>query len=209
MSELIEVVEDFIASVEPTTKKEFKFIKEDDWTYVADRKSRISRYEMHQLLTKRAMENAVKVFKLNKGDIDQKDVKALIKLLVEFFTIFESRVEAYFKKEDWTVYLTEGIGNEVDMRAEVEFQSDIQKNHIDLKTMLKQLPLNESVRSVNINTFEDKPIPFPLRQRFEASFPELKEYVERRFAAKAAVAPPKKAPVKRQPKKVKEVKKVG
>lgn len=180
MSELIESVEDFIASVEPTTRKEFKFIKEDDWTSVVERKARISRYEMHQLLTRRAVDNAVKVFKLNKGDIDQKDVKALVKLLVEFFTIFEKRVESYFKKEDWTIYLTEGVGNEIDMRAEVEFQSDIQKNHIDLKTLVKQLPLDPTKKVINIQMFEDKPIGIIMAPRFESKYPELKEYMEKK-----------------------------
>lgn len=181
MSELIESVEDFIQSIGPTTKKEFKFIEQDDWTAVVDRKARVSRYDMHKLLTKRAVDNAVKLFKLNKGDIDQTEVKATIKLLVKFHTIFESRVAQYFKAEDWTTYLFEGKGTEVEMRAEVEFQSDIQKDHIDFKNIIKQIPLDSSKRSLSINTFEDKPIPLVMRQRFEIKFPELKEFAEKRF----------------------------
>jgi hypothetical protein len=174
--ELKPEIKDFIESVELTTDKEFTYISQNDWTLISDREVREEEYKLHQLLTKRAITNAVTLYKKAKDDLTHPDVKSALNKFFDFLKVHEQRSDKYLSETDW---MADGysVGEK---RFEIEFQSTILKNTTGLKEEARSINYGEESLEVNLPIHGDVPAPLLMRQKLEERYPEIKKYLEDR-----------------------------
>lgn len=174
--ELKPEIKDFIESVELTTDKEFTYINQNDWTLISDREVREEEYKLHQLLTKRAITNAVTLYKKAKDDLTHPTVKSTLNKFFDFLKVHEQRSDKYLSETDW---MADGysVGEK---RFEIEFQSTILKNVTGLKEEARSINYGEESLEVNLPIHGDVPAPLLMRQKLEERYPEIKKYLEDR-----------------------------
>lgn len=178
-NQLDPTIEDFLSTFEETSKKEIKFVVDNNWSLLEDRKTRISRHDLEVLLVERNVSHAIKLFALCKGDTKHPRIKSIMEVLLKFFKIYEGRKESYLKKENWLEYLDKGL-SEVDVRAEIEFQSSILKNIAEYKEKLRKINFGEDSTVIDIPIHANTPIPLMMSDVIEERYPEIKEFIEKK-----------------------------
>lgn len=169
MSELEGSVEDFLDTVNITLSKELKFIKENDWSLVSDRKKRIELHDLQSLITDRGVKNAARLYELCKQDTSPKFIKSSMKKFIEMYEVYNARYESYTEKEDWTTY----IDRVDEMSGEIEFQSDIQKNVGSFKVILRKINFGGEGNNIEIVFRDNAPGPFMMQNKLEELYPEI------------------------------------
>jgi hypothetical protein len=180
MEELKSQIQDFLNTVEGPLKKELKFIKENDWIHEGIRGVREKKHDLHYLITNRAVGNAEKLHKIAKDDLDHPKVKRVMKKMIEMFEIYEKRYHLYTEKEDWTTYLDQDK-DEKEMEEEITLQSDISKAVTDLKGKLRKINFGGAGDEVNIELWNNTPMPFMMSQKLEDRYPEIAEKLEKKL----------------------------
>lgn len=186
-------IEDFLSTFEETSRKEIKYILDpkNDWTKILERGIRESRHDLEVLLVDRNTLTAEKLFTLCKGDTKHPRVKSALDLLIKFFKIYEERKEKYLRDEDWTLYELDGK-KDTDIRAEIEFQSEILKNVSKYKEKLRKINFGEDSAVVDIQIFGNISIPLMMSDIIEERYPEIKDFLLKKresFYSSAAEKP--------------------
>lgn len=180
MEELKSQIQDFLNTVEGPLKKELKFIKDNEWIHEKARGVREKKHDLHYLITNRAVGNAEKLHKIAKDDLDHTKVKRVMKKMIEMFEIYEKRYHLYTEKEDWTTYLDQDR-DEKEMEEEITLQSDISKAVTDLKGKLRKINFGGSGDEVNIELFNNTPMPFMMSKKLEDRYPEIADKLEKKL----------------------------
>lgn len=175
-------LEDLISSIEETTRREYSFVKNDDWTTVDKNELRKGRHDLHFNLTNKAVLNSKKVFSVAGTDLKHPRIKKLMKTLLGFFELYSSRGNKYLLEKDWTKFLENGEGNEGDANFEIEFQNNISNNIFKFKTDLKGINDGEEITTVAVSTFNDTPIPLAMKDVIFERYPEVKELVDKKLS---------------------------
>lgn len=176
--ELDLAVQDFIDAVSTTVDKELRYVKENDWTTEEKFKPRKSLHDLQYLLTKNNLANAEKLFKLCDSDISHKKVKAMMKKLMSFQSIYKERASKYNKSQDWSSYIDDENKTKNDMEEEIQFQSEINKNVTEFGGKSRKINDGDSIVSINLPIYNNEPVPFMMKDAIEQRFPEVKKYIE-------------------------------
>lgn len=174
---------DLISSIEETTKREYSFVKSDDWTKVDKNELRKNRHDLHYNLTNKAVLNSKKVFSVSGADLKHPRIKKLMRTLLGFFDLYSSRGNQYLLEKDWTKFLETGEGNEIDANFEIEFQNSISNNIFKFKTDLKGINDGEDVATIQVATFNDTPIPLAMKDAIYERLPEVKNLVDKKLSS--------------------------
>ena len=197
-------IEDFLSTFEETSKKEVNYIIANDWTTQPDRGIRESRHDLEVLLVERNTSTAEKLFTLCKGDTKHPRVKSALDLLIKFFSIYQERKEKYMRSEDWTLYAIDGK-NDSDIRAEIEFQSEILKNISKYKEKLRKINFGEDSAVVDIQIFGNVSIPLMMSDIIEERYPEIKDFLLKKRESFYSSAAEKPKVVKKRAPRTKKV----
>lgn len=186
MENLNEEVESLIATLNGVIGKELKFIKDEknNWTEVQLFKKKLSTHDLHYLLTERNVKHAKKLYELadKVGDIDKKEVRGMLKKLTSFFELYEARVSGYIEIQDFTELIDKIEDKDFNVKAELEFQSNLTKNITVLREIIIRLTRMDDKSAVSIKLFNDTPIPLTMRIKAESHYPEIVDALEAKIS---------------------------
>jgi hypothetical protein len=191
--ELNEDITDFIESISITSKKEALYIKKNNWADVKEAKFRADEFDLQNLLVERSLLHASSLFKLAKSDLRHPAVKKMLDELIDVFKIHGDRISKYILASDWTEQITEGVSRS-DVKAEIQFQSEANKNLAKFKADVRKLNYSEESQHIDIPIFGDAPIPLLLSNMMEQRYPEITEML-RVKREKYYLEHPEKAPM--------------
>lgn len=189
------VISDFIESVEEPLKKEYSFIKSNDWSTNDSLDKREAECNLHATITDRAVKTAKDLHKIAIKDLSHSSVKAVMKLVKDIYELYEKRYYNYIKKQDWTKYLKEGR-SVVEVEKEMKFQSDIRNQLNSMKRTMRDINFGEDSDEVDIKLLNDAPVPLLMKEVFEESFPEMKEIIAKKNEESKTVTKTKRSPRK-------------
>jgi hypothetical protein len=188
--QLDSTIEDFISTFEETSRKEIKFILDNNWCEIKDKKIRGSRHDLQVLLIERNLNQAIKLHALCKGDTKHPKVKSVMEMLLKFVKTYEERKELHFKSENWMEYLDIGL-TEADIRLEIEFQSEILKNLSEYKEKLRKINFGEDSAVIDIPIYGSIPVPLMMSSIIEERYPEIVEFLAKKREAFYSTPAPK------------------
>lgn len=177
----IEIIDE-IEVLEQTSFKELDYIKEHDWTKLKSRDSRKQQQEFIYKIIKRNLEDAQRFYKLASNNLDNPKVDAVIKNFGEFLTIYVERFEKYKKLHDWAKYsdsATEGK-RKADVQDEMTFQNGIIRTITEFKGLWRKIDSGGSTGSLDLNIFNDTPIPIIFESLISERHPEVVSFLETR-----------------------------
>lgn len=174
MEELNDDILDFISSIEITTKKEVKYIQDNNWTTMQELKAKIAEFDLQDTLVKNAVGHAESLYKLAKADLKHDDVKEALDLLLSAVPLHTSRISSYISSSD---YLESGL-EKGQVKAEMEFQTEANKSLTQIKSKVRKIVYGESTEGVEIPTFNNVRIPLMMSELIETRYPEVKEYLD-------------------------------
>jgi hypothetical protein len=178
MSQLDDEIEVFIEGIKTTINKERKYIESIDWTGIIQNDDRSEEYKLQHLIVNRTMLNAIALYDLAKNDLKNKLVKTTLEELLSLAKTHELRSSEYLKSQDWTIIEDDSSRAREKRRFEVEFQSAIQKDIVDLSKKIRKIDISENKQSVTIGIHGDIPIPLLMRDAMEERYPEIIEVLE-------------------------------
>lgn len=184
MAELDDEIEIFIEGIKTTINKEHKYIESIDWTGIVQNDDRAEEYKLQHLIVNRTILNAIALYDLAKNNLKNKLVKSTLEGLLSLAKIHESRSSEYLKNQDWTVIEDDSSKSRDKRRFEVEFQSTIQKDIVDLSKKIRKIDISDNKQSVAISIHGDIPIPLLMREVFEERYPDIVEVIENKKAKK-------------------------
>jgi hypothetical protein len=184
MSQLDDEIEVFIEGIKTTINKELKYIEGVDWTGIVQNDDRAEEYKLQHLIVNRTMLNAIALYDLAKNNLKNKLVKTTLEELLSLAKTHEVRSSEYLKKQDWTIIEDDSSKAREKRRFEVEFQSTIQKDIVDLSKKIRKIDISENKQSVTIGIHGDIPIPLLMRDAMEERYPEILEVIENKKAKK-------------------------
>lgn len=190
MSELTTEVQSLIDTLDKVVYKELTFIKdpENDWTKMKDFNARKSTHDLHKLLTQRNVNYCKNLFILasKNDDIEEREVKVMLDKLGEFFSEYESKFDYYISKTDLGDMMAniKNSNKAAAIKDELEFQSDITKNVADMRNVMMQISRLQDKTKVVIPIFNDRPVPFFMKEVMENRYPEIKVALEEKFKEK-------------------------
>jgi hypothetical protein len=191
--ELNEDITDFIESISITSKKEALYIKKNNWADVKEAKFRADEFDLQNLLVERSLLHASSLFKLAKSDLRHPAVKKMLDELIDVFKIHGDRISKYILASDWTEQITEGVSRS-DVKAEIQFQSEANKNLAKFKADVRKLNYSEESQHIDIPIFGDQKIPLLMNSILENRFPEITEMLKVK-REKYYLEHPEKAPM--------------
>lgn len=174
MEQLNDDILDLIDSVEITTKKELKYIQENDWTLIKEAKFKEDEFDLQNTLVLNAIGHATNLFTLAKSDLRHPKVKETLDSLLKSIPLHTGRVSKYISESD---YLNSDLDKGA-MKAEMEFQSIINKSATGIKSKVRKLNYTEDSNSLDIQTFNNTPIPLLMFDTFLNRYPEIEDYIE-------------------------------
>lgn len=172
MSELNVEIEDFIETSYRPLAKEIEFIKDNDWTKGIKLDRRVQEHGLSVMITDRAIKTAKDLHKIAINDLSNKDVKGVMKLCKDIFTIYEQRYHAYTTTQDWTLF-TKSKEDLSKAEGEMSFQNDMRNQLNTFKRVMRDINFGEETERIDIKTFKDEPIPLMMREKAEEKFPEI------------------------------------
>lgn len=178
-NELTPEVDGFINRILPPAKKELQYIKDHDWSEIANVGSRENTYEVQQLITDRNIKSAVDLYKMAGEDVKKKRVQSSLQVFIEFFTILNDRYEKMVKRFDWTSFDLTNDKEAEKAKAEVSFQSALLKEVNRYESVLRGINFGGEDNKVNIRFFDDKPAPFLMKGSLEEVYPEIKDFLKK------------------------------
>ena len=184
MAELDDEIEIFIEGIKTTINKERKYIESIDWTGIVQNEDRSEEYKLQHLIVNRTILNAIALYDLAKNNLKNKLVKSTLEGLLSLAKVHESRSSEYLKNQDWTVIEDDSSKSRDKRRFEVEFQSTIQKDIVDLSKKIRKIDISDNKQSVAISIHGDIPIPLLMREVFEERYPDIVEVIENKKAKK-------------------------
>jgi len=184
MSQLDDEIEVFIEGIKTTINKELKYIEGVDWTGIVQNDDRAEEYKLQHLIVNRTMLNAIALYDLAKNNLKNKLVKTTLEELLSLAKTHEARSSEYLKNQDWTIIEDDSSRAREKRRFEVEFQSTIQKDIVDLSKKIRKIDISENKQSVTIGIHGDIPIPLLMRDAIEERYPEILEVIENKKAKK-------------------------
>lgn len=176
MEQLNDDILDLIDSVEITTKKELKYIQENDWTLIKEAKFKEDEFDLQNTLVLNAVGHATNLFILAKSDLRHPKVKETLDSLLKSIPLHTGRVSKYISESD---YLNSDLDKGA-MKAEMEFQSVINKSATGIKSKVRKLNYTEDSNSLDIQTFNNTPIPLLMFDTFLNRYPEIEAYIDAR-----------------------------
>jgi hypothetical protein len=176
MEELNHDIVDYIDSIEITTKKETKYIKDNNWATMQELKAKIAEFDLQDTLVKNAVGHAESLYKLAKADLKHDDVKEALDLLLSAVPLHTSRISSYISESD---YLESGL-EKGQVKAEMEFQTEANKSLTQIKSKVRKIVYGESTEGVEIPTFNNVRIPLMMSDMMEQRFPEIKEFLAKK-----------------------------
>jgi len=184
MAELDDEIEVFIEGIKTTINKERKYIDSIDWTGIVQNDDRSEEYKLQHLIVNRTILNAIALYDLAKSDLKNKLVKSTLEELLSLSKVHERRSSDYLKNQDWTIIEDDSSKAREKRRFEVEFQSTIQKDIVDLSKRIRKIDISDSKQSISISIHGDVPIPLVMREVFEERYPEILEVIENKKTKK-------------------------
>lgn len=177
--ELSDEIRDFIDEIKITTKKEKRYVIDNNWTTIQKAEIRESEHDLQNLLVTRSLANAESLFKLAKADLKVSAVKVMLDELISLFRIYDERASKYLREQDWSSLLEqEDGGGRAAMKSEIEFQSLIQKHLVDYRGKVRKLNYSEESNNVDIGIFGDTRIPLMMSGIIEERYPEVTELLK-------------------------------
>jgi len=176
MENLKQEVSDFIESVELTTKREFEYLSNNDWTKITSFEAREEEYKLQQLLTSRSLKNAETLYKKAKDELHHPQVKDSFSKFFSFADLHEERSEKYLQETDWT-------SPEFDTnlkKLEIEFQSTILKDITAVKEGLRKINYGGESLVVVLPIHGNIPAPLLMKEKLEGKYPEIKIFLNKR-----------------------------
>jgi hypothetical protein len=179
-------IESFLDTIDKTVNNELKFVKSKDWSNVDIPKDRNDMHDLQFLLTDRNVNHATKLYNLaiQKNADNDKRVKTMLKTLISFYEIYERRYDHYTGKQDFNKILDGIETSKVNIKAEIEFQSDLAKNLTKFKESVRKIQLDGDKSRNQIQVYNDTPIPLLMRKSVENRYPIVKEIYETKLNAK-------------------------
>ena len=179
-------VESFLDTIEKTINNELKFVKSNDWTKKATIKERNDLHDLQFLLTDRSVKHANKLYSLSvqAGNDDSKKVKDMLKLLLTFYKLYEERYDYYTNKQDYNKILDDVETEKINIKAEIEFQSDLVKNLTSFKETVRKIDINGESTKNQIQVFNDIPIPFLMKKAVINRYSSIGEKYEQKLKDK-------------------------
>lgn len=178
MAELDDEIQVFIEGIKTTINKERKYIESIDWTGILQNDDRSEEYKLQHLIVNRTMLNAIALYDLAKNELKNKLVKSTLEELLSLAKTHESRSSEYLKNQDWTIIEDDSSKSREKRRFEVEFQSTIQKDIVDLSKKIRKIDISDNKQTVTIGIHGDTPIPLLMRDAMEERYPEIIEVIE-------------------------------
>lgn len=180
MGELNPDIVDYIDSIEITTKKESKYIKDNDWTLIELASQREEEFNLHNLLVSRAITHAESLHKIAKEDVENPIVKKMFTALLESFHLHIDRSQNYISSSDWSNYLEKGLSRS-DMKSELTFQSDIMKLITELKNKVRKLNIFNEGKSIDVRFHSDGIASLIMYNEVMINrYPEIQDYIDKR-----------------------------
>jgi len=173
MEQLNEDILDLIESLEITTKKEAKYIEDNDWTIITDAKFKEDEFDLQNTLVLNAVGHAENLFKLAKADLKHPTVKSALDLLLSSVPRHTARISKYISESD---YLNSDR-DKASMKHEMEFQSVINKSATGIKSKVRKINYTEEAHSLDIQLFNNTPVPLLMFEAFLERYPEIEEYL--------------------------------
>lgn len=203
MEQLNDDIQDFIDSISITSNKEALYIKKNNWVDIVDFKAREEEFDLQNLLCERNLLHATNLYKLSKADLKHPAVKAMLDSLIATFHVHGARISKYIIESDWSEQLTDG-SSRASMKAEIEFQSELNKHLAKFKAIVRTLNYSEESQSVDIQIFGGTKIPLCMASQISERYPEIVEMLNKKREKFYAENPPKVEVVKPKAKKVKK-----
>jgi hypothetical protein len=180
MGELNSDIVDYIDSIEITTKKETKYIKDNNWTLIELASQREEEFNLHNLLVSRAITHAESLHKIAKEDVANPIVKKMFTALLESFHLHIDRAQNYISSSDWSNYLEKGLSRS-DMKGELTFQSDIMKLITELKNKVRKLNIFNEGKTLDLKFHADGIASLIMyNEVLLERHPEIEDYLKKR-----------------------------
>lgn len=176
MEELNHDIVDYIDSIEITTKKETKYIKENDWTLIKEQKFKQDEFDLQNTLVANAVGHAEALYKLAKADLRSDKVKEALDLLLSSVPVHTNRISNYVLNSD---YLESDL-SKADIKAEMEFQNELNKVGNKIKSKVRTINYGDATETIDIQTFNNVKIPLMMSDMMEQRFPEIKEFLAKK-----------------------------
>lgn len=173
-------VADYISLVNKSVQKEKVFITQKDWSIEETLEGRIKLHDIQRLLIDRNINHATKLYDLasTRDCLAHKDVKDMIKSLLEFFYIYESRYDVYVESQDWSSYLEDGETSIKNPEKEIQFSSEVAKWVSNYQSKVRKIHDSEDGSRVLISTQKDTPVPFLMRRTIEEKYDSVADLMK-------------------------------
>lgn len=184
MEELDQNVGVFIDSIQITHERNFNVMKRSSWTDKSAKMHDI--FGVHELFASRAVSDANKLYKMVEGNVTQKRVETMLKLLIDIVNTHCNNIEQYITDNDWSIDLLSDGEISVNSKTlkEAEFQTEILKSKNAHKFAISGINLSGEVKGLNIVMFRDEKVTIPMKKALMAAYPEIAEYLKHRFNEK-------------------------
>lgn len=182
IEELSGSIADLITSIESTIKREYDFVKSDDWSTIKEDDKRTKRHKLHWDLTAKATQNAKKIHVAAKADLKHPRIKALLKVLLDVFELYAKRGEKYFVDKDWTKDLIDENGSEINASFEISFQNELSNNIFSGKSTLKGVNFSSDVDSFDPELYNKQIAPLCMSKAFCEKYPEVQEIMDKKLS---------------------------
>lgn len=167
-------VDSYIKRILPQAGRELKYIKDNDWSEIANVKSRENSYKIQKLLNDRNVKSAVKLYKISgEEELGSKRIKAALKKLMEFFYILEDRYNKTIKNFDWTSFDISDDSVAKKVESEIQMQATILDDLNSLESQLKSINFGDIDDSVSISMHGEESMPFMMAESLQKAFPEI------------------------------------
>lgn len=175
-----ESVDSYISRILPQATKEFKFVKDNDWTEISNVKTREQNYKIQKLLVDRNIKSAVKLYKMAGEDIKSKRVRSTLRTLIEFYKVLNDRYKVMIDTFNWTEFNLEDDKEAGRAAAEVKFQAGVLDDVNALDSELRGINYGDESDTINVAMHSNTPIPFMMKEYIEGKFPEISEFLKKR-----------------------------
>lgn len=182
MKDLEENILEEIEIFEETSFRELEFLKNNDWTTLGDRNTRIEQHKFQKEIVSRNLTDAGRFSTLCKLNSSHPKVKETLAVFREFLTLYSERFDSYKKLHDWTKYKMGGPKGKKpeDVQFEIAFQSEIIKNLHGFKNSWKKIDSDSSLGTLSIDIFRNTPLPLIFEDMAREYYPEIDDYLEQR-----------------------------
>ncbi len=182
MEEIDISIESFLDTIDKTVQNELKFVKSKDWSNMELPKDRNDTHDLQFLLTDRNIKHAVKLNNLAVlcDNPEAPRIKAMMKSLLTFFDLYERRYDHYTGKQDFSKILDGIESTNFNIKAEIEFQSDLAKNLTTFRETVRKIKVADDKTKSPIQVFNDTPIPFLMKDAVERRYPIVKEILTKK-----------------------------